>query len=127
MSGDLGLGMDARPIFDALLRQFHASPQMDTEAVWDLLSAAHIVGQTDFRMHCRVHWAMLSFAAKTRDGGEVLGQLFRLGLVPMGHFFQRLPLGNIGRANVSAFESMPVAPRLAELIKTAKNMSQIGL
>lgn len=127
MSGDLGLGMDARPIFDALLRQFHASPQMDTEAAWDLLSAAHIVGQTDFRMHCRVHWAMLAFAAKTRDGGEVLGQLFRLGLVPMGHLFQRLPLGNIGRANVSAFQSMHVAPRLAELLKTAKNMSQIDL
>lgn len=127
MSGDLGLGMDARPIFDALLRQFHASPQMDTEAAWDLLSAAHIVGQTDFRMHCRVHWAMLSFAAKTRDGGEVLGQLFRLGLVPIGHLFQRLPLGNIGRANVSAFQSMPVAPKLTELITIAKSMSQIGL
>ncbi len=127
MYSDSGLVTDVRPVFDTLLRQFHASPQTDTEAVWALLSAAHIVGQTDFRMHCRVHWAMLSFAAKTRDGGEVLGQVFRLGLVPMGHLFKRLPLGNIGRANVSAFESMPVAPRLAALIKTAKNMSQIGL
>ena len=52
MSGDLGLGLDARPIFDALLRQFHASPQMDTEAAWDLLSAAHIaVSYTHLRAH----------------------------------------------------------------------------
>ena len=70
---------------------------------------------------------LISFAAKTRDGGEVLGQLFRLGLVPIGHLFQRLPLGNIGRANVSAFQSMPVAPKLTELITIAKSMSQIGL
>ena len=84
MSIHFGAVTDARSVFDTLLRQFHASPQTDTEGAWDLLSAAHIVGQTDFRMHCRVHWAMLAFAAKTRDGGEVLGQLFRLGLVPIG-------------------------------------------
>ena len=127
MSIHFGAVTDARSVFDTLLRQFHASPQTDTEGACDLLSAAHIVGQTDFRMHCRVHWAMLAFAAKTRDGGEVLGQLFRLGLVPIGHLFQRLPLGNIGRANVSAFQSMPVAPKLTELITIAKSMSQIGL
>lgn len=70
---------------------------------------------------------MLLFAAKTRDGCEVLGQLFRLGLVPMGHLFQRLPLGNIGRANVSAFQSMSVAPKLAELIRMAKNKGGIRI
>ncbi|MBK7549921.1 MAG: DUF3703 domain-containing protein [Rhodoferax sp.] len=126
MSIHFGAVTDARSVFDTLLRQFHASPQTDTEGAWDLLSAAHIVGQTDFRMHCRVHWAMLAFAAKTRDGGEVLGQLFRLGLVPIGHLFQRLPLGNWPRQR-ECVPGMPVAPKLTELITIAKSMSQIGL
>lgn len=121
MNADQLPGPQVQLVFTELLRRFRDIQATNNEAAWDLLCSAHIVGQTDFRMHCRVHWAMLLFAAKTRDSGEVLGQLFRLGLVPMGHLFQRLPLGNIGRANVSAFRSMSVAPKLSELIKMAKN------
>ncbi len=111
-----------RAVVNALLKQRQATPPADPEAAWDLLSAAHIVGQTDIRLHVRVHWAMLLFAIKNRDVGEVLGQLFRLGLIPLGHIFQRLPLGNVGRANVSAFMPMTVPPRLTQLIRNCMPM-----
>ncbi|UUZ66611.1 DUF3703 domain-containing protein (plasmid) [Polaromonas sp. P1-6] len=97
----------------------------DTETAWDFLSAAHIVGQTDFLLHCRVHWTMLLFAVRSRDGAEVSGQLFRLGLVPLGHVLRRLPLGNMGRSNVSAFQSMPVAPRLSPTDRKCRAKSSL--
>lgn len=116
-----------RAVVSALLAQFYGMTPAKTEAAWNLLSAAHIVGQTDFWLHVQVHWAMLLFAAKNRDAGEILGQLFRLGLIPLGHLFQRLPLDNVGRANVSAFVPMPVAPQLAELICQADIRVKNGL
>jgi hypothetical protein len=48
-------------------------------------------------------------------------------LIPLGHLFQRLPLGNVGRANVSAFVPMPVAPQLVELIRQASFNGKNGL
>lgn len=116
-----------RAVVIALLTQFDRMSPAKTEAAWDVLSAAHIVGQTDFWLHIQVHWAMLLFAAKNRDAGEILGQLFRLALIPLGHLFQRLPLGNVGRANVSAFVPMPVAPQLVELIHQADIRVKNGL
>jgi hypothetical protein len=41
--------------------------------------------------------------------------------VPLGHLSGRLPLGNPGRATVSAFEPLPVRPELAELITRARS------
>ncbi|MFD2377205.1 DUF3703 domain-containing protein [Ottowia pentelensis] len=47
---------------------------------------------------------------RTRDWPEVAGQLLRLALVPLGHLSGRLPIGNPGRATVSAFEPCLCAP-----------------
>lgn len=49
------------------------------------------------------------------------GQLFRIALVPLGHLTDRLPLGNPGKAGVSAFESMLVSPDILQLISDARN------
>jgi hypothetical protein len=59
---------------------------------------------------------MLALAWETRDSREVLGQLFRLLLVPLGHLTGRLPLGNSGRSDISAFQTMPIRKDIAELI-----------
>lgn len=111
--------LERRLVFHRLLQQFDDNRRANPRRAWDFLAAAHIVGQTSFRLHCRVHWLMLCFAVRTRNGRETLGQLLRLGLVPLGHLMQRLPLGNTGRSNVSAFQKMQVAPGLQTLIAAA--------
>ena len=76
------------------------------EARWNWLMAAHVVGQTRLGLHWDSHVRMLGLAWRTRDVGEVTGQLMRLALVPLGHALGRLPKGNVGRATVNAFRPM---------------------
>ena len=45
---------------------------------------------------------MLRLARETRDWREVLGQLLRITLLPLGHLLGKIPRGNIGRATVGA-------------------------
>jgi hypothetical protein len=60
---------------------------------------------------------MLALGWETGDGREVFGQLLRLLLVPLGHLTGRLPLGNAGRSNISAFQVMPIREDIAALIE----------
>ena len=64
---------------------------------------AHVLASATSGRHSRVHLTMLRAAWALRDGRELRGQLLRLSLVPLGHLFRRLPLGNTGRLDVSAF------------------------
>mgnify|MGYP002481263102 CR=1 FL=1 len=73
-----------------------------------LLERAHIIGQPRFALHLLSHWWMLKAALCLRDWPEVRGQCWRLLLTPFGHLSGRLPLGNTGRARVSAFQPMPL-------------------
>jgi hypothetical protein len=82
-----------------------------------LLERAHVLGQRDFGLHWRVHVMMLRAAVDLADAPEVRGQVVRLLLTPIGHLFNRLPQGNTGRAKVSAFAPMPIAPDLQELLE----------
>ena len=109
-----------RSTYKVLMQGFISSQQQDMEDRWAWLMAAHIVGQHAFSLHWRNHLAMLRFALATRDYPEAAGQLFRLSLVPVGHAFQRLPAGNIGRATVNAFKPMTTDPVLQQLILRAQ-------
>lgn len=91
-----------------------------TEQAWLYLEAAHVVGQLHVKPHLVTHAQMLKLSLRTRDWSEAAGQVLRLALVPLGHLTGRLPLGNPGRANVSAFEPLPVRPELAALIARAR-------
>lgn len=91
-----------------------------TEQAWLYLEAAHVVGQLHIKPHLVTHTQMLKLSLRTRDWTEAAGQVLRLALVPLGHLTGRLPLGNPGRANVSAFEPLPVRPELAALIARAR-------
>jgi hypothetical protein len=95
-------------IYARLMPAFERSAGQNCEPRWRWLTAAHIAGQSHFRLHLHNHTAMLGYAARTRDWKEGVGQLFRIALVPRGHTFGRLPPGNIGRSTVSPFQPMAV-------------------
>lgn len=80
------------------------------------LERAHIIGQRHPWRHTRGHLAMLRLGWAQRDWREVAGQLPRILAALV---FSRLwvPLGNTGRARVSAFRPMPVPLDLARLLE----------
>ncbi|MBS7807958.1 DUF3703 domain-containing protein [Variovorax sp. PCZ-1] len=102
-----------------LLEQAMKEPRHSSNA-WPWLEAAHIVGQTRFVLHGRVHLQMLSRAWTEHAWKEVFAQLLRLALVPLGHLLQRLPLGNPGSSRVGALTPMPVPVHLTLLIEQSR-------
>lgn len=106
-------------VFEHLLRGFEASAGQSTAQRWLWLEAAHVVGQTTLGLHLRSHWHMLGYAHTLGDRSEAAGQWLRLALVPLGHLMQRLPLGNTGRATVSAFAPMQPPPGVQALVNQA--------
>ena len=105
--------------FDHLMACFDTSAGQLPAARWPWLEAAHVLGQTSLALHWRSHTAMLRYALQLRDGREVVGQLLRLALVPLGHLLQRLPIGNIGRAHVHALQPMVPGADITARIRMA--------
>ena len=92
---------------------FHAAVvHRNTHAAWRSLDRIHILSQEFGLMHLASHWRMLRFAWSLRDSREVLGQLTRLALAPIGNITSKLLFGNTGRANVSTFQPMDIPPDL---------------
>ena len=87
----------------------------EVDEAWRLLEDAHVLSQPWARPHLRVHMAMLSLGWSQRNRAEVVGQLGRLVVAGPGSVFGRYPVGNTGRADVSAFEPMPIRDDLALL------------
>ena len=85
----------------------------DVAGAWQALERAHIISQPMLGPHMRVHAAMLGLAGRLRQPREIAGQLARLALAPLGAITGRVPWGNTGRSNVSAFQPMPIPPELA--------------
>ncbi len=81
--------------------------------VW--LERAHILGQRLALPHARSHWLMLRAGWQLGDWREVAGQVPRILAALL---FSRLwvPLGNTGRARVSAFRPMPIDEDLRRLL-----------
>jgi hypothetical protein len=88
----------------------------DVERAWQVLARVHILSQAQFWPHIQSHVEMLRFAIARRDRREILGQLVRLILAPLGNITGRLPIGNTGLANVSAFISMEVPSDLQHIV-----------
>lgn len=88
----------------------------DVPGAFVTLERAHVLGQRDFGRHLAVHVAMLRLAWAMGDKREVRGQILRLFLTLPGHLTRRLPTGNTGASNVSAFETMPVSDELQRLL-----------
>ena len=99
---------------------FHtAKVANDLAAAWTALERAHILSQPYLGPHLANHLAMLGLAFELREWRETVGQIVRLALAPLGALTGRIPVGNTGRSNVSAFQSMPVPPDLVAKIEAA--------
>jgi hypothetical protein len=75
---------------------------------WRHLERAHVLSQPWAFDHVRVHAAMLRRGWHERDRVEVRGQLLRLVVAGPGSLVNRYPIGNNGRARVSATMPMPI-------------------
>lgn len=87
----------------------------DPQRAWPWLERAHILTQRLPLPHTRSHWLMLRAGWQQRDYREMLGQALRM---PAALLFSRIwvPLGNTGRARVSAFQPMPLSEELRRLL-----------
>jgi hypothetical protein len=105
------------PTFERLSQAYQRLYHREVGQACHLLEDMHVLGKMSLGPHARSHWYMLRLAWQTRNLSELSGQLLRLLLVPFGHLFGRLPLGNTGRAYISAFQPMAVAPELWTTIR----------
>lgn len=87
---------------------------------WRHLERAHIVSQSLLWPHLYCHWRMLAIAVHCSDWHEIAGQIMRLFLAPLGNLTGRLPIGNTGRSDVSAFVKMQIPSDLQSILNHPK-------
>jgi len=103
--------------FEAELVAARANAE-DPDKVMHHLSRAHILSQRHTGAHARVHWLMLKAGFAEGDVREVFGQVTRM--IAAGLFSRVwVPIGNTGRANVSALRPMPIPDDLRQLLREA--------
>lgn len=117
MMGPAGRTDLGRAIRTEVARYRAAARIGDIGAAWWALERAHILSQPILRWRLRVHGAMFVYALRRLDPVEATGQLARLLLAPIGALTGRIPMGNNGRARVSAFAPMPIPDDLRALIE----------
>ena len=88
----------------------------ETERAFHHLARAHILSQRYTWKHVHVHWLMLRLGLASGNWREVLGQISRMIAAAM---FSRIwvPMGNTGRANVSALRPMPIPDDLRVILE----------
>lgn len=98
-----------------LLAASAATAERNTERAFEHLGRAHIISQRYTWRHVYVHWRMLKLGTSIGDWREVGGQLSR---ILAASIFSRIwvPIGNTGRANVSAMKPMPLPDDLRILL-----------
>jgi Protein of unknown function (DUF3703) len=86
------------------------------EVAFHHLERAHILSQRHTLEHVHVHLLMLRLGASVGDWRELLGQLSRIIAAAV---FSRIwvPIGNTGRANVSAMKSMEIPADLRSVLE----------
>lgn len=102
---------------DHALRQADtASRQADYPGAFRWLERAHILSQRLPLRHAGTHWRMLRLGWRSGDLREVVGQVPRIIAALL---FSRVwvPIGNSGRARVSAFAPMPISDELHLLLR----------
>jgi hypothetical protein len=90
------------------------------ETAFHHLERAHVLSQRHTAQHVYVHARMLRLGLFTRAWREVLGQASR---VIAATLFSRVwvPIGNTGRANVSALRPMPVPADLQAILNASED------
>lgn len=90
------------------------------DAAYSCLEAAHIIGQRRTALHVGAHVAMLRLAWRQRHAQEIAGQAIRIAAAALFTWIW-VPIGNTGRANVSAFREMALPDDLRELLSSESN------
>lgn len=94
-----------------------AEARLEWDIAWRFLERGHVLSQAHAGPHLRVHWAMFTFAWRTRKWREVLGQISRLLLAAPGSLLGRAPPGNTGGTNVGIFTPIPIPEDLQALLR----------
>lgn len=68
------------------------------------LEEAHLIAQSDARLHLYVHWRMLLLALYYNQWNEFFGQIPRLILAVPGSILGLSPKGNLGSTKMKIFE-----------------------
>jgi len=89
---------------------------------WRHLERAHILGQPYPYEHTEVHWKMLDFGIKIKNGKEIRGQIPRLVVGGVKSFVGKIPVGNTGGANVPPLKPMEIPEDLAAVINKTKTL-----
>jgi hypothetical protein len=90
------------------------------QEAWNHLERAHILGQAWFVQHSYVHWRMLLFGIRIKNGKEILGQIPRLLVGGVKSFAGKIPVGNTGGANVPALRRMEIPADLKVVLNKSK-------
>lgn len=106
-------------IAENLAQAKEARLRADWLECWQLLEDAHVLSQPWVWAHVRVHASMLMTGWHARDVREIRGQIVRLLAGGPASALGRYPVGNTGRARVSAIRPMPVRPDLAAILAEA--------
>ena len=112
-----------RQAYDAELKAARAARLAEQAGVaFHHLERAHILSQRHTLQHVYVHWLMLRVAAASGACREAAGQVTRIVAAAV---FSRIwvPLGNTGRAGVSAVKPMPVPEDLRALLGRGRSGS----
>ena len=83
---------------------------------WRHLERAHIIGQKYPYHHTLVHWKMLQFGIKIKNGKEITSQIPRLIFGGVKSFIGHIPTGNTGGSNVPPLQKLPIPDELRLII-----------
>ena len=111
------MNLALRNAYEAELRAANtATVGGKVEVAFHHLERAHILSQRYTSDHVHVHWLMLRLGASVGAWREVIGQSTRIVAAAV---FSRIwvPIGNTGRANVSAIKPMSVPDDLRSLLE----------
>jgi hypothetical protein len=102
-----------KPYFKAELEKYRTKySNGDLKSAWNHLERAHIIGQKYPYTHTLVHWKMLQFGIKIKNGKEIMGQIPRLIFGGVKSFVGKIPDGNPGGANVPPLKPFPIENEL---------------
>lgn len=108
------------PYFEAEIKQYTAEfDSGNLSKAWNHLERAHIIGQKYPFAHTMVHWKMLQFGIRIKNGKEIIGQIPRLLVGGVKSFVGKIPVGNPGGANVPPMKPFPIDPEIQHIFKKA--------
>lgn len=117
----MSLGKRLRPLVERELAAADAAEAGgDPALAFRHLERAHVLSQASTALHVRVHWRMLRWGWRQRDGREVRGQVPRLLVAATKTFLGWVPTGNTGGANVNPIQPMPIPDDLAAMLAAAR-------